>query len=132
RLSYGKVDGWTDQGRETAPFTTFAGLYGRATGAEPYKLPARWANDQAKLDPTTVLDFATTNDIIGGGSGSPVVDAKGEIVGTAFDGNIHSIAGDFTYDGALNRTIAVSTAAISEALTKVYGADALAEELEGE
>ena len=132
RLSYGKIAGWTDQGRETAPFTTFGGLYGRATGAEPYKLPARWAGDQAKLDPTTVLDFATTNDIIGGGSGSPVVDAKGDIVGTAFDGNSHSIAGDFTYDAALNRTIAVSTVAISEALTKVYGADALAKELAGE
>ena len=132
RLSYGKIAGWTDQGRETAPFTTFAGLYGRATGAEPYKLPERWAGDQGKLDPTTVLDFATTNDIIGGGSGSPVVDAKGDIVGAAFDGNIHSIAGDFTYDAALNRTIAVSTVAISEALTKVYGANALAKELAGE
>jgi hypothetical protein len=129
RLSYGKVAGWTDQGQETAAFTTFAGLYGRATGAPPYRLPSRWTTGQAKLDPTTVLDFATTNDITGGSSGSPVVNAKGQIVGTAFDGNIHSIAGDFAYDGALNRTIAVSTVAISQALDKVYGDAALAKEL---
>ena len=122
----------TDQGQDTQPFTTFAGLYGRATGAEPYKLPPRWAGDAGKLDGATVLDFSTTNDIIGGGSGSPVVDAKGEILGAAFDGNIHSIAGDFTYDGTLNRTIAVSTVAISEALTKIYGDTALAKELSGD
>ncbi len=129
RLSYGKVAGWTDQGQQTAAFTTFAGLYGRATGAPPYRLPGRWTAGEAKLDPTTVLDFATTNDITGGSSGSPVVNAKGQIVGTAFDGNIHSIAGDFAYDGALNRTIAVSTVAISQALDKVYGDAALAKEL---
>jgi hypothetical protein len=129
RLSYGKVAGWTDQGQQTPPFTTFAGLFSRATGAAPYKLPARWIGGEARLDPTTVLDFATTNDIIGGSSGSPVVNAKGQIVGAAFDGNIHSIAGDFTYDGALNRTIAVSTAAISQALERVYGDATLAKEL---
>jgi Peptidase S46 len=129
RLSYGKVAGWTDQGQQTAAFTTFAGLYARATGAPPYRLPSRWTSGQARLDPATVLDFATTNDITGGSSGSPVVNAKGQIVGTAFDGNIHSIAGDFAYDGALNRTIAVSTVAISQALDKVYGDAALAKEL---
>jgi hypothetical protein len=95
----------------------------------PTGCPARWTSGQAKLDPTTVLDFATTNDITGGSSGSPVVNAKGQIVGAAFDGNIHSIAGDFAYDGALNRTIAVSTVAISQALDKVYGDAALAKEL---
>jgi hypothetical protein len=129
RLSYGRVEGVTDQGAETQPFTTFAGLYQRATGAPPYRLPSRWTGDETKLDPATVLDFSTTNDITGGSSGSPVVDARGEIVGAAFDGNIHSIAGDFAYDGALNRTIAVSTVAISQALDKVYGDAALAHEL---
>ena len=129
RLSYGKVAGWTDQGQQTTPFTTFAGLFQRATGAPPYRLPGRWTADAQKLDPATVLDFATTNDITGGSSGSPVVNAKGQIVGTAFDSNIHGIAGDFTYDAALNRTIAVSTVAISEALQKVYGDTALAREL---
>jgi hypothetical protein len=131
RLSYGKVAGWTDQGQETGAFTTFAGLFQRATGAPPYRLPQRWVSGGAKLDPTTVLDFATTNDITGGSSGSPVVNSKGQIVGTAFDGNIHSIAGDFAYDGALDRTIAVSTAAISEALQRIYGDTALARELQG-
>ena len=129
RLSYGKVSGWTDQGQQTAAFTTFAGLFIRATGAPPYRLPGRWTTGEAKLNPDTVLDFATTNDITGGSSGSPVVNAKGQIVGAAFDGNIHSIAGDFAYDGALNRTIAVSTVAISQALDKVYGDVALAKEL---
>ena len=129
RLSYGKVSGWTDQGQETPAFTTFAGLFGRATGQAPYRLPVRWTTDAGKLDPATVLDFATTNDITGGSSGSPVVNARGEIVGAAFDGNIHSIAGDFAYDGALNRTIAVSTVAISQALDRVYGDTALVKEL---
>ncbi|HVM99824.1 MAG TPA: S46 family peptidase [Caulobacteraceae bacterium] len=129
RLSYGKVEGLTDQGQATAAFTTFGGLFARATGAAPYKLPTRWTADQTKLDPGTVLDFATTNDITGGSSGSPVVNARGQIVGTAFDGNIHSIAGDFVYDGALNRTIAVSTVAITQALDRVYGDTALAKEL---
>ena len=117
------------RGRRTAPFTTFSGLFDRATGAPPYRLPPRWAAGSGKLDPSTVLDFSTTNDITGGSSGSPVVNAKGQIVGTAFDGNIHSIAGDFTYDGSLNRTIAVSTVAISQALDKVYGDTALEHEL---
>ena len=131
RLSYGKVAGWTDQVQETPPFTTFAGLFTRATGAPPYRLPPRWLANSAKLDPGAVLNFSTTNDITGGGSGSPVVNAKGEIVGTAFDGNIHSIAGDFTYDAALNRTIVVSTVAISEVLGKLYDDAALARELTG-
>ncbi|HEY3799085.1 MAG TPA: S46 family peptidase [Caulobacteraceae bacterium] len=131
RLSYGKVAGWTYQGQDTAPFTTFAGLFGRATGAPPYQLPARWTGRAQSLDPATVLDFSTTNDITGGNSGSPVVDAQGEIVGAAFDGNIHSIAGDYTYDASLNRTVAVSTVAISEALVKIYGDAALARELAG-
>src|SRR6185312_26617 len=129
RLSYGKVAGWTDQGQQTTPFTTFAGLFQRATGAPPYRLPGRWTADQPKLDPATVLDFSTTNDITGGSSGSPVVNARGQLVGAAFDSNIHGIAGDFTYDAGLNRMIAVSTVAISEALQKVYGDTALAKEL---
>jgi hypothetical protein len=131
RLSYGKVAGWTYQGQQTQPFTTFSGLYARATGAQPYRLPARWAAQAGRLDEAAVLDFSTTNDITGGSSGSPVVNAKGQIVGAAFDGNIHSIAGDFSYDGALNRTIAVSTQAITEALDKVYGDTALVKELTG-
>jgi hypothetical protein len=129
RLSYGRVAGLTEQGRLTQPFTTFQGLFDRATGAPPYRLPARWTSQAPKLDPATVLDFATTNDITGGSSGSPVVNAKGQIIGAAFDGNIHSIAGDFVYDPTLNRTVVVSTAAISQALERVYGDTGLAREL---
>ncbi|MDO8295908.1 MAG: S46 family peptidase [Caulobacter sp.] len=131
RLSYGKVAGWTWQGREVAPFTTFGGLFDRATGADPYAVAPRWAAARDRLDPDTVFDFVTTNDIIGGNSGSPVVNTRGEVIGAAFDGNIHSIAGAYGYDGSTNRTVVVSTAAITEALTKVYGREALVKELLG-
>jgi hypothetical protein len=131
RLSYGKVAGLTDQdGAPTAPFTTFAGMFDRATGAAPYRLPARWTAAEGALNAATVLDFSTTNDIVGGSSGSPVVDATGRIVGAAFDNNQQALAGDFGYDGALNRMIAVSTVAITEALEKVYGRTALVRELQ--
>ena len=131
RLSYGKIEGPAAHNGPGPAFTTIAGLYGRATGAEPFQLPPRWLAARARLDGATVLDFSTTNDITGGNSGSPVVDAKGEILGTVFDGNLASIAGDFAYDGAVDRTVAVSTAAITEALAKVYGRQALVKELEG-
>ena len=129
RLSYGKVAGWTADGRETAPITTLGGLFARATDAPPYRLPLRWTQKRSELDASVALDFATTNDIIGGSSGSPVVDSGGRIIGTAFDGNSYAIAGDYAYDAALNRTVAVSTQAITEALEKVYDGHALAQEL---
>jgi hypothetical protein len=129
RLSYGKVAGWTYRGRTIPAFTTFAGLYERATGSEPFELAPRWIAAKDKLKPDTVFDFVTTNDIIGGNSGSPVVNAKGEVLGAAFDGNIHSLGGDYGYDGTINRTVVVSTAAATEALDKVYGDTALLKEL---
>lgn len=129
RLSYGKVAGWTWRGVTVPAFTTFAGLYDRATGAEPFELAPRWIAAKDKLNPDTVFDFVTTNDIIGGNSGSPVINAKGEILGAAFDGNIHSLGGNYGYDGALNRTVVVSSAAATEALDKVYGQAALVKEL---
>lgn len=129
RLSYGKVAGWTWRGQTVPAFTTFGGLYERATGAEPYELAPRWIAAKGKLNPATVYNFVTTNDIIGGNSGSPVISAEGEVLGAAFDGNIHSLGGDFGYDGALNRTVVVSTAAATEALQKVYGLDHLVKEL---
>jgi hypothetical protein len=131
RLSYGKIAGWTYRGVTVAPFTTFAGLYERATGEEPFDLDPRWAAAKDKLTPTTVFNISSTNDIIGGNSGSPLIDAKGEVVGAVFDGNIHSLGGNYGYDGTVNRAVTVSTAAITEALSKVYGADALAKELIG-
>jgi len=131
RLSYGKVAGWTYRGLTVPSFTTFAGLYDRATGAEPFELAPRWIAARNKLNPSTVFDFVTTNDIIGGNSGSPVVNAQGEVLGAAFDGNIHSLGGDYGYDGAINRTVVVSTAAATEALEKVYDQGALLKELTG-
>jgi hypothetical protein len=131
RLSYGQIAGWTYRGVTVPPFTTFAGLYERATGEEPFDLDARWVAAKGRLNPDTVFDISSTNDIIGGNSGSPLINAKAEVIGAVFDGNIHSLGGDYGYDGALNRTVTVSTAAITEALGKVYGADALARELAG-
>jgi hypothetical protein len=129
RLSYGAVQGWTWQGKAVAPFTSFAGLYASATGAPPFDLDTRWAAAEAKLNPDTIFDFVTTNDIIGGNSGSPLLDAKADVIGTAFDGNLQSLGGDYGYDAAVNRSVVLSSAAIAEALKKIYGADALLAEL---
>ncbi len=129
RLSFGKVEGWNENGTDVAPFTTFAGLYERATGADPFKLSKAWLDAKPHLDMNTKLDFVTTNDIIGGNSGSPVIDADGHAVGLIFDGNIHSIGGDFAYDGTNNRAVAVDTTAIIAALRSVYHDEALADEL---
>lgn len=131
RLSYGKVEGWTDNGATVAPFTFYKGLWERATGQFPFELAPRWQTAQNKVNPNTVLDFVTDNDIIGGNSGSPAVTAGGEVVGAVFDGNIESLGGAFGFDDRVNRTVIVSTAAIGEALRNVYNATALADELEG-
>jgi hypothetical protein len=114
-----------------SPFTTFAGLYARATGTAPFKLPQRWLAAQSKLGPAMALDFTTTNDIIGGNSGSPVIDAQGRLVGVIFDGNIFSLGGGYGYDAKVNRAIAVSISAVTAALRNVYGANTLADEIEG-
>lgn len=129
RLSYGAVEGWTNKGVAIAPFTTFGGLWERATNEDPFKLPPRWLAAKGKLNDKTVFDFATTNDIIGGNSGSPLIGAKGEVLGVVFDGNIDSLGGDFWYDGSVNRSVVASTAAITEALKTVYHQDGLVKEL---
>ena len=130
RLSYGKVAGWTEpSGRQIGSFTRISGLYGRATGAYPFKLAPRWAQAQSKLNGDTIFNFSSTNDIIGGNSGSPVLDKDGHVVGAAFDGNIHSLGGEYFYDGALNRTVSVASTAIEVALRDVYGLDGLVAEL---
>ena len=129
RLSYGRVAGWTRRGKTVVPFTHFSGLYERATGSAPFDLDPRWIAARPRLNPDTIFNLATTNDIIGGNSGSPLLNAKAEVIGTAFDGNSESLGGDYGYDARANRTVAVSAAAITEALQKVYGADALVGEL---
>ena len=131
RLSYGKVAGWRE-GRGSIPaITTFAGFYDRVTGAEPFAAAKRWVEAEGDLKPGTVLDFASTNDIIGGNSGSPVIDAEGRLMGVAFDGNIHSLGGAYGYDGTRNRTVSVSSVAVTEALAKVYDRRDLVKELTG-
>ncbi len=131
RLSYGAVQGWTYQGKTIPAFTYFSGLWTRATGKPPYDLAPRWLAAKDKLPGDTVFNISSTNDIIGGNSGSPLINAKGEVVGAAFDGNIHSLGGAFAYDGTINRTVSASTAAATVALKTVYGQDALVAELLG-
>ena len=132
RLSYGQVKGYPMNGTQAPSKTTFYGLYDRAQSFDfrgPWYLPSRYKEGRDKLDLATPLDFVTTNDIIGGNSGSPVVNRAGEIVGLVFDGNIESLVGDFVYEGETNRTVAVHTAAMTEVLKKLYNTPALVKEL---
>jgi hypothetical protein len=129
RVSYGKVEGWTYLGHATAPFTTFAGLWTRATGKAPFELAPKWLAARGKLNDKTIFDFTSDNDVVGGNSGSPLIDAKAEVIGAVFDGNIHSLGGAFAFDDTLNRTVQVSTAAATQALRIVYGQDTLVREL---
>lgn len=129
RLSYGAVEGYEEKGQHIDPITHIEGLYQRATGQDPYALPPRWIKAKSKVDLTTPMNFASTNDIIGGNSGSPVVNKNAEIVGLIFDGNIYSLGGDYWFDPKLNRAVSVHSALILEALRDVYGARRLLEEL---
>jgi hypothetical protein len=131
RLSYGDVRSWTEKGQPIEPFTKLSRLYERTTGQAPFSLPQRWLDARSKLDPNMPFNYVTTNDIVGGNSGSPAVDAEGRLVGLLFDGNIHSIAGSYWYDATLNRAVALHPAIILTALREVYGATALANEIDG-
>lgn len=129
RLSYGTVQGWEYRGVTVPAFTYIGGLYERATGAEPFNAAQSFLDAEDEVNKETVYNFVSTNDIIGGNSGSPVINAEGEVIGAAFDGNIHSLGGSYGYDGSLNRTVTVSTAAITEALRTVYDQPRLLAEL---
>ncbi len=130
RLSYGTVKGFTDgRGDAVAPYTTIGGLFARATGSPPYALPASWLSAEPSLDKTTPMNFASTNDIIGGNSGSPVVDKNGDVIGLIFDGNIFSLGGSFGYQPSVNRAVAVDSRALLAGLRHVYHADRLAAEI---
>jgi len=129
RISYGKVAGWMERGKMVPTRTLMGGIYDRATGAAPFDLPTAFVTNRAKLNPNVTYDYITTNDIIGGNSGSPVIDREANVIGAAFDGNIHSLAGDYAYDGSNNRTVVVSTAALEEGLRVLYPAPALLAEL---
>jgi V8-like Glu-specific endopeptidase len=129
RISYGAVEGWTEGGTPVEPFTRLARMFERTTGQPPFALPKRWLDAKTTLDLTARANFTTTNDIVGGNSGSPMVNAAGAIVGLVFDGNIHSISGSYWFDDAKNRTIAVHPDFIRTALQRIYPAKALAAEL---
>jgi Peptidase S46 len=131
RLSYGAVRGWSENGTAVEPFTRLSRLFERATGTEPFAVPPGWLQARERLDMSTKFDLVSDNDVIGGNSGSPLINAGGEIVGLVFDGNIHSIAGSYWFDEELNRTVAVHPAIMREALSKVYGATGLLTELGG-
>lgn len=132
RLSYGSVKGYPENGKTIAPFTDFRGLYVRADQhgiKPPYKYPDSWTKARAQLNLDVPFDFVSTNDIVGGNSGSPVINAKGELVGLIFDGNIQSLPAYFVYDETDNRAVSVDVRGMVEALRKVYGAEALISEL---
>jgi hypothetical protein len=132
RLSYGSVKSYMDGGRRVEPFTQLRGLYVRGDEhglKPPYKYPDSWTKARGTLNLNTPYDFVTTNDIVGGNSGSPVINAKGELVGLIFDGNIQSLPAYFFYDATVNRAVAVDVRGMVEALRKVYQAEALVSEL---
>jgi len=128
RLSYGKVQGYKESGQEIYPMTVTSGLYERATGSDPFELPQSWIRAEKKLNHKTHFNFVSTNDIIGGNSGSPVIDKNAEVMGIVFDGNIHSLGGAYAYDPNLNRAVSLDANIITEALDKVYGAKELLKE----
>jgi len=129
RLSYGAIDGWAANQQSVPPFTYFEGLYQRATDYEPFNLVSSWAEARNVLNPRTIYNISSSNDIVGGNSGSPLLDEDGAVIGAVFDGNILSLGGTFSFDTEVNRAVTVSTVAITEGLEKVYGMDALVAEL---
>jgi len=132
RLSYGAVEGYMENGKKVPPFTTLGGLYARSDQFKhefPYNLPPRWVEKKSALNLNTPFNFVSTNDIIGGNSGSPTINQNGELVGLIFDGNIQSLVGDFMYDGSVNRAISVDSRGMLEVLKKVFNANDIVAEL---
>jgi hypothetical protein len=132
RLSYGAVEGYMENGKKVPAFTTLGGLYARADSFKrqfPYTLPQRWWDKKSEVNLNTPFNFVSTNDIIGGNSGSPTINQHGELVGLIFDGNIQSLVGDFMYDGSVNRAISVDSRGMLEILKKIFGGNEIAAEL---
>ncbi len=132
RLSYGAVKGYLENGKKAPAFTTFAGLYKKSAehrNTFPFELPQRWIDKKSALSMNTPFNFVSNNDIIGGNSGSPVINKNAELVGLIFDGNIQSLVGNFVFDETQNRAVSVDTRAMMEALRKLYGATEAADEL---
>lgn len=132
RLTYGLVKGYEEDGKKIPAFTTMSGLYERNAAQKnrpPFNLPPTWAKAKTAVNPQTPFNFVSTHDIIGGNSGSPIVNRKLEFVGIIFDGNLQSLSGDFAFDDRQGRALSVSSAGILESLEKVYGARSIAAEL---
>jgi hypothetical protein len=134
RLSFGTIKGWSEPdglgGTRTVPaFTYFNGAYERATGAFPFELPKSWIAARPRLNLTTPFDQVSDNDIIGGNSGSPILNQKAEVVGLIFDGNIASLGGDYRFDGSVDRAVSVHSSALLQALDRIYGAKRVLEEI---
>ncbi|MDQ1557896.1 MAG: hypothetical protein QOD32_956 [Pyrinomonadaceae bacterium] len=132
RLSYGAVKGYAEEGKQITPYTTLGGLYERVNlkgNKFPYVLPPRWVEKKSAVDLKTPFNLTSTNDIIGGNSGSPLINKKGELIGLVFDGNRQSIVGNFFYDESINRTISVDSRGMLEILRKIFDAKELADEL---
>lgn len=129
RLSFGRVAGWSERGNAVPPFTPLGGAFRRHTGSPPFDLPDSWLASRERLDLEIPFNFVTDNDVTGGNSGSPVLDGEGRLVGIAFDGNIHSLGGEYGFDAAKNRAVAVDARGVLEALRKVYRAEALVREI---
>jgi hypothetical protein len=134
RLAFGTVKGYRDQGETVAPWTTLGGTYPHAQkhgNVYPFKLPESWIEKKDQLDLDTPFNFVSTADIIGGNSGSPVINREAEVVGIIFDGNIYSLVLDFAYTDEQARAVSVHSAGIMEALDKVYNAKRVVDELRG-
>jgi hypothetical protein len=132
RLSYGTVKGFEDaEGKFVAPYTNIGGLFERATGADPYKLPESWLKTKSSLNLSVPMNLSTTNDTTGGNSGSPLIDKDANVVGLLFDGNIFSLGGDYGYDAAKNRSVCVDSRALLEGMRRVYHLDRIVDEIEG-
>jgi hypothetical protein len=130
RLAYGPVKGYTNAKGEKVPYTTrISGVYKRATGAEPFRLPPSWIQAKNRLNMNTPFNFVTTNDSHGGNSGSPTLNTKGEIIGILFDGNLEGLPNRFVYTDDQARSVHVASQVIIESLDKVYGAGRILEEL---
>jgi hypothetical protein len=129
RVSFGTVRGWREPGKVVPSFTFLGGTFERATGRFPYALPKSWLDKQKLIDHDVPFNFVTDNDIIGGNSGSPVVDRRGELVGLTFDTNIHGLGNAYGFDIAKSRMVAVDVRAIAHTLDVVYGASRIKDEL---
>ena len=132
RLAFGAVRGWNEAGKSIAAFTRMGGAFQKSDerrGKDPYELPDTWKGSKEMIDLATPFNFVSTVDIIGGNSGSPVIDERAELVGLIFDGNIHGLVLDIAYTEEQARAVSVDSRAILESLDKIYGMDGLVKEI---